>query len=75
MVKNTKKVKRYDKFSELREFADSIAEKRGVDKKLFVWSVICLCDFLRKKGYELVYTKGNKNNEANIDISDTSTKR
>jgi hypothetical protein len=44
---------------ELTVFADKEAERRGVNKQIFIWAVICFCDFVRKKGYTIVYTGTN----------------
>ena len=40
---------------ELTEFAERKAEKRGVDKQVFIWAMIAFCDFLRHRGYVLRY--------------------
>lgn len=47
----------------LTEFASEQAERRGVDKQVFVWAVLCFCDFIRKQGYTIVYTGKKKINE------------
>lgn len=44
---------------ELAQFAERQAERRCIDKQIFVWAVICFCDFIRKKGYKLVYIGKN----------------
>lgn len=41
---------------ELTIFAEKQAEKRGVDKQIFIWAVICFCDFIRKNGYMITYS-------------------
>jgi hypothetical protein len=50
---------------ELTKFAEEQAERRKVDKQVFIWAVICFCDFTRKHGYVLTY-KGKENEEQNI---------
>lgn len=50
---------------ELTQFAEEQADKRCIDKQVFVWAVICFCDFIRKHGYKLVYI-GKKNAKQNI---------
>lgn len=48
---------------DLTKFAEQQAEHRCIDKQIFVWAVICFCDFLRKYHYTLVYTPKKKKNE------------
>jgi len=55
---------------ELAKFAEEQAERRCVDKQIFVWSVICFCDFLRKHNYILVYKKDDRE----ADVSQPPTK-
>ena len=43
---------------ELTAFAEKQAEKRKVDKQIFIWAVLCFCDFVRKKGYQITYIGG-----------------
>jgi hypothetical protein len=44
---------------ELAEFAETQADRRKIEKQIFVYAVICFCDFLRKKGYVLTYVGKN----------------
>jgi len=46
-------------------FAEKQAERRKVDKQIFIWAVICFCDFIRKNGYKIVYV-GRKNEKQDI---------
>ncbi len=43
-------------YKKLTKFAGEQAERRCIDKQVFIWAVICFCDFIRKNGYTLVYT-------------------
>ena len=52
----------------LTEFAEKQAERRNVDKQVFVWAVICFCDFIRKNDYEIIY-KGKQHDKQNIRTS------
>ncbi len=56
---------------ELTEFAEQQAGKRCIDKQIFIWAVICFCDFMRKKDYKLVYVGREKTREADVPQSST----
>lgn len=47
-------------YKKLTKFAEEQAERRCIDKQIFIWAVICFCDFVRKNGYTLVYTRKPK---------------
>jgi len=42
-------------YKKLTKFAGEQAERRCIDKQVFVWAVICFCDFIRKNNYKIVY--------------------
>jgi len=54
-------------YKKLTKFAEKQAERRSVEKQVFVWAVICFCDFIRKSGYTLVYT-GKKQKSGEKDV-------
>jgi len=47
---------------EITKFAEKTADKREIDKQVFIWAVICYADFINKSGYELIYV-GRKNDK------------
>jgi len=40
---------------DLKQFAEKHAEKRQIEKRVFVYTVICLLDYIRTQGYMLTY--------------------
>lgn len=63
-------------YKKLTKFAGEQAERRGVDKQVFVWAVICFCDFIRKQGYTIVHTgkKKKKNGKNTTNLPKPSAK-
>jgi len=49
---------------QLTEFAEQQAERRHVDKQIFIWAVLCFCDFIRKNGYQLTYIGGKNEKQS-----------